>query len=189
MECGTTIGWDSLLRRVLRYDGVDPTRLAVSMTMIDIGDAEYECDAPSLLTKYASAVNTATNVLYTQGAADGEGPLMACADAQRPLSSYADEVIFKREGGGSTVLVWDPNTLVIEDPPPPCDYGVPMMTKVAASMIHVGSVQWMWQVVPSDLLAHLPLGCDFEQVGLETLVHRAMVQRANGSWAWRYTVE
>lgn len=188
MDCGATISFDSLLRRVLRFDTGNPQCAAVQIEE-GIFNAPLECGADGLLTQYGHAITdaNAVRISYTQG---GTIEPIDCDGAPPSLWTLAAQVLGIADGGGTLIEVRERLPSVEIDCDLDCDDDMHIGTleRVLRSFVKVdGGNTGGFAVQVMTVSKTEEMSCD-RILSLNTLVRMALSPMGDGTYAWRITL-
>lgn len=185
MECGDTISFDALLRRVTRVAG-DTMAVAFNMESPGVMVGLSCGDNPTLTNAAALVVDDMVQVNYGQGTIE-DTTALGCEEANVPLSVLFAEALAVAADGTNRILVFDVSTL---DPlaPMDCDTDAPLSAEqmVRATFAMVGG-QRSVLVVQADGFSPMP--CDLADIGLEELVKRLLARVGPQQFAWKFIQE
>lgn len=179
MECGETIGYETLLRRVARADG-ECHALAIDATSVVITGG-LECDPLHILTDLA-ALLTSASLVRVEYATAGDVTEVDCGN--HTLLDLFYETINVDENG-LAILVWD--DLVASECQFDCeDSGLTAEQMLRGAFVRQSNGVLRLRITPFGGSA---LTCDSEHISAETLMRSMMKSYGDGRFAVRYIQE
>lgn len=188
MACGDTITWDTLLRSALRTDGGGPSGcLALAFNTQAISDNAFGCEGPTALTRYAMAV--LSGVVQVQPL-DGDTPSgITCDQAEIGVEELVSELVATGATLDAVVNVWVADLNATHVCESDCDDAHrPLLELIRGTIVTVGGVRY-WRVIIADETPAEALGCDFDGIGMETLLRMTIAKVGENEYAWRYVDE
>lgn len=186
MECGATIGWDTLLRSVLRGNaGNDLSCLAIALNMSALSSGVIDCasDGIPVLTRYAGAVDD--RMVFVQPYSLGDAEHISCEDVGVSLIDFASALVQFRDGGGTIVFTWDSG---VDDPS--CDqtcHDYTLTEMLLGAIVRLGNGDMLWRITPAGF--DTPIACNSTDAGFESLARAVMQRVGDGKFAFRYVQE
>lgn len=174
MECGTTIGVATLVRRLSRIasDGC----VALVVDALYFASGPLEC-APAPLGISLAAAITDTYAIRTEPATDGEVTALTCDDADT-LEQLLMRVVYPADGGGNLVYTWEDGE--VHDCGISCDDRTSLEQMLRGAFVVQDNGVVRLRVV--SVAADDALQCDDDEPW-QTILRRAMAPIGGGLYA------